>query len=193
LTAVEAPAVLANLEALLQAHGYSFLVLGLLVEGETVVLLAGLAAQMGHLKLPYVLMITAGTTFVVDQSLFWLGRWKGESILARQPRLAGPILRVQALIVRHPHASVLGLRFAYGLRVVGPIVVGASRLPALLYALLSATAITAWTCLFTALGWFFGAAAERVLMQAGRAQMGLLALLGVALLAAWWWRRRRGG
>lgn len=188
---MEAPALMASLEALLQAHGYSVLALGLLIEGETVVLLAGFAAHLGHMRLPLVLLVAAGVTFVVDQSLFWLGRWRGHALLAWQPRWARPVLRVHALVERHPRISVLGLRFAYGLRVVGPIVIGASGLPAIQYALLSATAISAWAGLYTGLGWFFGAAAERVLTQAGRLQMGLLGAALIGLAVAWWWRRRR--
>ncbi|MES2481202.1 MAG: DedA family protein [Pseudomonadota bacterium] len=189
---MESPDLIDSLRALLQAHGYSFLALGLLIEGETVVLLAGFAAHQGHLRLPLVLLVVAGVTFAVDQALFWLGRWKGEAVLARQPRLAVPVLRAHSLIARYPRVSVLGLRFAYGLRVVGPIVIGASGLPAAQYALLSAAAIAAWATVYTTLGWFFGAAAERVLTQAGRAQLGLLALIVVALAVGWWWRRRRG-
>lgn len=188
---MESSPLLASLQHLLATQGYAFLALGLVLEGETVVLLAGFAAHLGWMHLPAVIGLSAGATWLLDQGLFWVGRWKGEAVLSRWPRMAPAVGRAHRLIERYPHASVLGVRFAYGLRTVGPIVIGASGLPAIQYAALAAVAATLWAGLFATLGWYFGAAAERILAQAGRAQLGLLVLLGVGLLAAAWWRRRR--
>jgi membrane protein DedA with SNARE-associated domain len=186
---MEPQPLLASIQNLLATHGYAFLALGLVLEGETVVLLAGFAAHLGWMRLPFVIAIAAGVTWLLDQTLFWIGRWKGEAVLSRWPRLAASVGRAHRLIERYPHASVLGVRFAYGLRTVGPVVIGASGLPAIQYAALTAVAASLWAGLFATLGWYFGAAAERILAQAGRAQLGLLALLAVGLLSAAWWRR----
>ncbi len=188
---MESQPLLASVQHLLQTQGYAFLVLGLVIEGETVVLLAGFAAHLGWMRLPVVIGIAAAVTWLMDQSMFWLGRWKGEAVLSRWPRMAASIGRAHGLIEQYPHASVIGVRFAYGLRTVGPIVIGASGLPAIQYAALSAVAASLWAALFASLGFYFGAAAEQVLARAGRAQLGLLALLAVAVLAGAWWRRRR--
>jgi len=185
---MDTQSLIASLQHLLATHGYAFLALGLILEGETVVLLAGFAAQLGRMRLPVVIAIAACVTWLLDQTLFWIGRWKGEAVLSRWPRMAASLARAHRLIERYPHASVLGVRFAYGLRTVGPIVIGASGLPAIQYAALAAVAASAWAGLFATLGWYFGAAAERILAQAGGAQLGLLAILAVGVLAAVWWR-----
>jgi membrane protein DedA with SNARE-associated domain len=188
---MEPQPLLASLQHLLATQGYAFLALGLVLEGETVVLLAGFAAHQGWMRLPLVVALAAGVTWLLDQSLFWVGRWKGEAVLSRWPRMAASVEKAHRLIERYPHASVLGVRFAYGMRTVGPIVIGASGLPAIQYAALAAVAATLWAGVFATLGWYFGAAAQRILAQAGYAQLGLLALIAAAVAAAAWRRRRR--
>jgi membrane protein DedA with SNARE-associated domain len=59
---------------LLADHGYLAVLIGSLLEGETILVLAGFAAHQGHLSLPLVLAIAfVGGTFG-DQIFFWLGR-----------------------------------------------------------------------------------------------------------------------
>ena len=119
-----------NLPQLISEYGYWVLFLGALLEGETVVVLAGVSARLGLLDLRWVFAVAVCGAFAGDQSLFWIGRGRGEAVAARLPRLAAFTERANRLIARHPYALVLGLRFAYGLRTPLPILIGASRLSA---------------------------------------------------------------
>ncbi|WP_167784594.1 DedA family protein [Ramlibacter rhizophilus] len=180
-----------NLTELALDNGYLLLALGLVVEGETAVLLATLAAHRGWLQLPLVFGMAFAVAWLLDQSLYWLGRWKGVALLARWRRLARAAVRARRLVLRHPHASVIGVRFAYGLRTAGPMLIGASGLPAWQFALLSALAAALWAGILCTLGWVFAQALQQVLQYAQGVQLGLLALLVLAGLSAWWMARRR--
>ena len=68
-------------------YGYWAVVLGGLVEGETLLILAGFAARLGHLDLPVVMAVGAFMGAFSDVLLFSLGRWRGKQVLARWPKV----------------------------------------------------------------------------------------------------------
>lgn len=180
-----------NWSALLQAHGYWLLALGCLFEGETVLLLAGLAAHRGLLDPAAVIAVAAASGFGGDQAFFWLGRRHGAALLARWPALAEPAARVQRLVERWHEAVIIGVRFAYGLRVAGPLFIGSTAVPALRFALLNAVGALLWATLIGGIGWSFGAAAEALLGHLQHLQAWLFAgLLLLALLVTLLRRRR---
>src|SRR5256885_7814010 len=117
-----------DLHALLSSHGYWVLTLGCLFEGETLLLLAGFAASRGDLNIFAVVAIAAIAGFIGDQIFFWLGRKHGSAVLRRFPSVAQQVERVFGLIERYQGWVIVGVRFAYGLRVAGPIIIGTSRI-----------------------------------------------------------------
>jgi len=63
-----------TLESLVATHGYWILAVGCLLEGETALLLASVAAHAGYLDPFAVVGVAALSGFVADQFSFWLGR-----------------------------------------------------------------------------------------------------------------------
>lgn len=180
-----------NVEALIQTHGYWVLALGCLLEGETVLVLAGFAAHLGYLQFPWVVAVAAGAGFVGDQVFFWVGRRHGAAVLQRLPFLQRQAPRVHRLIETHPAALVIGMRFAYGMRIAAPIVVGSSSLRASRFAALNALGALLWAVSIAGLGWLFGRTAEAALGNLRHVEGWLaLALLAGALLVGLWRRRR---
>ena len=119
-----------DLPALIQAYGYPLTFIGALFEGETIVTLAGLAVHRGHLYwLPVLVLAAAGGT-VGDTIYFALGRRYGSELFARWPSFTTAIERVQRLVHRNPASAVIAVRFLYGMRIAGPVVIGSSGLSA---------------------------------------------------------------
>ena len=152
-----------NLADLVGTHGYWVLFLGCLLEGETLLVLAGFAAHRGYLNLGAVIALAAVAGFAGDQAAFWLGRRHGAVVLARFPSIERQAQRVQRQVTHHPSLSVIGVRFAYGLRVAGPVLMGTSALSPARFAVLNALGAILWATLLAALGWLFGEAAKAVL------------------------------
>ena len=73
------------LESLLASYGYPIVLLGTFLEGETVMVLAGVAAHMGYLSLDWVIACGFCGTYIGDQLYFYLGRKHGKTMLARHP------------------------------------------------------------------------------------------------------------
>ena len=180
-----------DIGSLIENHGYWVLALGCLLEGETVAVLAGYAAHRGYLHPGTAWAVAAGSAFVGDQCFFWLGRRHGAAMLARFPSLARQADRVHGWIDRQPALAVIGVRFAYGLRIAGPLLIGSSSMPAWRFAALNALGAMAWAGVLVSLGWAFGEAAQAVLGNLKHVEGWLLAALVLLGLGWWGWQRRK--
>ena len=183
-----------TLAVLIETHGYWLLAVGCLLEGETILILAGFAAHRGYLDPVAVLAIATIAGFAGDQFYFWLGRHRGAALLRRWPALAQQAERVLRLLAHYHEAMIIGLRFAYGLRIAGPVLLGTTPLPAWRFAAFNALGALLWAVLIGSLGWLFGDVAEAVFVHVRRAEGWLLLGLAVAGALFWWlrkvWHRR---
>jgi membrane protein DedA with SNARE-associated domain len=170
--------------------GYAAVALGAFAEGETVLLAAGYAAHRGLLDWWLVVFVAACAATMGDQAFYWIGRLWGVSLLKRFPKLAGQFPRVEELLLRYPHWAIVGVRFLYGLRIAGPIIIGAAGVPPGRFALFNVLGAMLWAPLIAGLGWIFGQALSAIAGQVQRVEIGLL-LLAVLVAAIWWLVIRR--
>lgn len=145
-----------DINTLIAHYGYAALVIGSLAEGETVTLLGGVAAHQGLLKFPLVVISVALGGMIGDQLLYLLGRRYGGKLLRRFSRHQDKIHRAQKMIQRRPYLFVIGTRFMYGFRVIGPLLIGASHLPPKVFLPLNILGALAWALIFTTLGYMGG-------------------------------------
>ncbi|EDU3657170.1 DedA family protein [Salmonella enterica subsp. enterica serovar Kiambu] len=183
-----------DINTLITHYGYAALVIGSMAEGETVTLLGGVAAHQGLLKFPLVAAVVALGGMMGDQLLYLLGRCYGGKILRRFPRYHTKIRRAQKMIQRHPYLFVIGTRFMYGFRVVGPLLIGASRLPPKIFLPLNIVGALIWALLFTTLGYLGGEVIAPWLHDLDQhLRHGVWLILAIVLVVGVrWWLKRRG-
>ena len=181
------------LPELLDHYGYLALFVGCLLEGETLLLLAGYAAQRGLMWLPAVIAVAFVGGTVGDQVFFFLGRWRGGALLARWPALQRGERRVSALLMRHHAWLIVGVRFMYGLRIVGPIMIGNARVGAGRFLALNLIGAAVWAPLVAGLGYAFGETLQWMLADLARyEQLGaavIVLIVALGALARWYVRR----
>ncbi|MCO7572122.1 DedA family protein [Pseudomonas chlororaphis] len=184
-----------DLNALIAAYGYWVIFIGCLLEGETVLILGGMAAHQGSLHWPQVIGWATLGGILGDQLLFWTGRYSGARLLPRLERHQAAIERVQGLIQRYPSTSVFAVRFLYGMRLVGPMVIGASGLAPWRFALLNVLGAAVWAILFVSAGYWAGEALEHFLGDLKPYRLpiflGVLALVALAALVRHLRNRRK--
>lgn len=83
-----------------------------------------------------------------DQALFWTGRYFGARLLPCLHKQQASIERVTQLIDQHPAASIFSARFLYGMRLVGPMVIGARKVSPLNFACINLFGAVVWATLF---------------------------------------------
>jgi membrane protein DedA with SNARE-associated domain len=177
-----------SLEHLIETYGYGVILIGTFMEGETVLMLGGIAAKLGYLHLPWVVIAAFAGSFLGDQLYFFLGRRHGKALMDRRPQWQPAAQRVYDLLDRYRMLFVVGFRFVYGLRTVSPFVIGMSRIPTVEFFLLNLTGALLWASGIGALAFSFGHALEAALGHVRRYEVGVMTLL--AGLAALMWLAR---
>ncbi|MGH8742149.1 MAG: DedA family protein [Burkholderiales bacterium] len=180
-----------DLGALIETHGYWVLASGCLVEGETVVVLAGFAANRGYLDPLAVIGLAALMAFLGDQFYFWMGRHHGPYVLARWPAVSRQAERVHRLVERFHAAVIIGMRFAYGLRIAGPVLIGTSPISAVRFALIDALGAILWGVVFGGAGWLFADVAQAMLGEIKQWEGRILLALVAAAALVWGIRKLR--
>jgi membrane protein DedA with SNARE-associated domain len=180
-----------SLHQLLDQYGYLALFAGSLLEGETILALAGFAAHGGYLSLPWVMIVAFCGGTMGDQVFFFIGRRWGETLMRRLPRLRVKAQGVNRLLLRHHAGLIVGVRFMYGLRIVGPIVIGMSDVPATRFLTFNLIGAAIWSVTIGGAGFLFGQSVQSLLARAEDYE-GLAALLivGLAVLIGTWHRLR---
>ncbi|MGF0239702.1 DedA family protein [Rhodococcus sp. IEGM1300] len=169
----------------LATYGYWAVFFGCLIEGETILILGGMAAHQHILHLWTVIGWASLGGMLGDQLLFWSGRYFGGKLLPRLSKKQAAIERVTGLIARYPSTSVFAVRFLYGMRLVGPVVIGASGLSPLRFTLLNALGAAVWATLFASAGYWAGEALESMLgnLKPYRLPIVLIVLVLAAAIA----------
>ncbi len=178
-----------SLAIIISRFGYPALAIGLLLEGETVLVLAAFMARRGYLELPWVLLIAFLVTFASDQFFFWLGRKQGNLFLERHPGWKRNVERAKSLLKRNTTLLFLGFRFMYGLRTVLPFVFGMSQLSRRRFALLNFVGTLLWVLVFGLAGYLFGQLMEIVLVDVRKYEIWIA--LGIILAGVFVWSFRR--
>ena len=179
------------MESLIADFGYIAVFIGTFLEGETILALAGLAAEHGYLSYWAVVGVAIVGAFLGDQACFFIGRRYGVRLLARFPKLAAKAPRVQRVLRRWDAPAIILLRFAYGLRLAGPIVIGTCGISPWRIALFNFLGTLLWAPLVAGIGYVAGYALHEWLGKLQHAQMALVVALALAIALAWLLLRRR--
>jgi len=180
------------LQTFLESYGLPAIVVGTFLEGETILLLAGLAAHRGYLPLPAVIAAGFLGTFAGDQLYFHLGRRHGERFLAKRPKWHSGVARAREVLERHDVAFILGFRFLYGLRTVSPFAIGMSGIGLRRFVILNGLGGLAWTAAITLLGYGVGQGAETLIGRVKTFEAWLFLWVALAGGTAWLIRHLRG-
>ncbi len=152
-----------DLPGLIYTYGYLAVLVGAFLEGETVLALAGLAAYRGHLDLFNVIAIALVAGFAGDQFFFFLGRVQGQRILVRFPHAQERAHRFDAMLSRWHAPLIMCIRFMYGFRIIGPVLLGMGRVPAWKFLVYNFIGAAVWAPLIAGIGYLFGGMLEAVL------------------------------
>jgi len=145
-----------SIEILIQKYGYLALIVGTFLEGETVLVLGGFAAQQEVLVLPYVILAAFLGALCSDQLFFFLGRLKGKRFLDRRPKFQARAKKAKKLLERYHTLVIIGFRFIYGIRNITPFVLGMSNVKIWKFFALNVLAALIWATAIGTAGFFFG-------------------------------------
>jgi membrane protein DedA with SNARE-associated domain len=174
-----------TLLSFIQEYGYLFIFAATLLEGETVVALAGFAAFEGYLTLEGVIFAAFLGGMIGDQVFFYFGRFRGTEFVNARPKLKERARKIHRLMERYQNLLIFGSRFMYGFRMLIPVLFGTSRVSGLRFLIFNLLGAAVWSAVFSSIGYFLGSAIETYITHFHRAEkyvlLGLLAGAGIVL------------
>lgn len=166
----------------IENYGYLAIFFGSSIEGETTLVLGGLAAHDGYLELRFVFLIAILGAIIGDLLWFTLGRIWGVSILKRWPRLQKWAARPMGAISARPGLLSFLMRFFYGLRNVVPFSIGMSSISTKRFLVFNTAGAVVWGIILVGLGYFIGEALQGLVGHLKRIEFALVVI--VLLIAA---------
>src|SRR5208282_2148093 len=138
-------------------------------------------------------VVGAVGAFLTDNLFFAIGRVFGPALLKQFPGLAPSAARADLLVERLPNTVVISVRFLYGMRSVGPAVIGSGTMTWSRFVLLDALAASMWSACWVSAGYVLGEAVEQLLREFTSLGAWLVggAVVGCALVASIMYLRRR--
>jgi membrane protein DedA with SNARE-associated domain len=173
-----------DIPSFLDTYGYLAVFVGAFLEGETILGLAGLAAHRGYLDFYTVAVVALLAGFLGDQFYFFLGRFKGQKILMRFPLAHERAHRFDAMLSRWHAPLIIAIRFMYGFRIMGPVLLGMGRVPAWKFVVFNFIGAAIWAPLIAGIGYFCGTVLETILHDVKRYEMWVFAAVALVGLAA---------
>ncbi|WP_114228804.1 MULTISPECIES: DedA family protein [Sphingomonas] len=141
---------------LIEQYGVLGVFLAAFVEGELGVVVGGAMAHLGKLNSLYVVLAAWSAAAMSGQLFFFLGRSQREAKWVHKVTDKKAFALAIKWIDLHPTLFCLGYRFIYGMRVVGPVAISLSHMPARTFLLFNLGTAFVWACAGTGLGWYFG-------------------------------------
>jgi membrane protein DedA with SNARE-associated domain len=184
-------------------YGYAVVFVGVLLEnagapvpGETMLLAGAALSRYGSLRLSWVIVAAIVGATLGDNIGFFIGRRGGRVLVERYGALLGltppRLSEFDGFFERHGAKTVFVARFVTGLRVIGALLAGASRLSWSRFLVFNALGAVAWAATFGAVGYALGYSWHTLEQWIGRSGLFLLVLIGVvgalAVLRARWRR-----
>jgi membrane protein DedA with SNARE-associated domain len=183
-----------SIQSFIDTYGYVAILVGSFLEGETILVLGGLAAHSGYLDLSFVILAAFIGSLCGDQLFFFLGRWHSDAFLKRRPSWSARVAKAQKLLDRFRTPIILGFRFFYGLRTVTPFVIGMSAVPTVRFVFLNAVGALIWAIAVGTGGYLFGNALEILIGNIKHHEIrvfGVIAALGAVIWIIHIVRRKR--
>lgn len=174
-----------SLESIVTQFGYPALVVGLALEGETMLILGVFMAHRGYLSLPLVILIGWLVSFGSDQFFFWMGRIKGSQFLETRPAWKPHVEKAKSMLGRNTNMLFLGVRFMYGLRTVLPFVIGMSKLDPKKFVPLNFVGALLWALTFGLAGHVIGRLMAAIFEDVKEHE--LMIVIGIILTGACVW------
>ena len=154
---------------------------GVIVPGETLVIVGGFYAKVGDLWFPAVAFVAAVGAILGDNLGYWIGRRFGRGWLERHGRkvfiTADRLETAERYYRQHGGKTIFLGRFIPVVRSVGFIVAGVSKMEWRRFLLYDVLGAVLWAVGHTAIGYTLGASYQRFERYATPLGIGLLVLL----------------
>ncbi|MFH0779692.1 MAG: DedA family protein [Parcubacteria group bacterium] len=174
-----------SIELLTIHYGYLALIIGTMLEGETVLVIGGFLAYLGYLNFYLVIILAYAASVATDQAFFCLGRHKGQALIEKHRFLKRRFIWIHNLLEKHETKAIFLFRFLYGCRAAMAAVIGSSRIKTKKFFIVNAASGLVWSILFASIGYFVGTAAGAMIGRIKHFEKEIISTI-IVLSALFW-------
>lgn len=174
-----------------QDWGYVAVFLGSLIEGESVIFIAGFFAHEGVLSLPKIIIVSFIGTLFADQALYHVGRHYGNHVIDRFPSLRPRADKAFELLRRYDNIFILSFRFIWGIRIISPIIIGSSGVEFKRFLILNFIAAIIWSVGSCVAAYYFAHLIMDKMHLLPKIILGILLIGGILTYFVNKWRKQR--
>lgn len=171
--------------------GYLAVFLGSMVEGESIIIIAGFFAHEGILSLPKIIVISFIGTLFADQALYYVGRKYGIHFIDKYPSLKYRADKAFGLLKRYQNSFILSFRFIWGIRVISPIIIGSSGVTVKRFTILNVLAALIWSVGSCVGAYYFAHLILEYLILFPRILFGVVAAAALIIVVYKVWQKRK--
>lgn len=160
-------------------YGYWLLFVGVFLEGEAVLLTAGVFAYLGYFNLFWVVVIACLAIIAGDNAQYWLGRKLGKKFLQKYSRFK----KLNNKFNNHTNKILLASRFLFGMRSATMLMAGANNFNYKRFLKFNAVSGILWVIAVALLGFVFGASFVflRKILKYSALAITILVVLGILI------------
>ena len=174
---------------LLDQYGLWALAFGAFFQGYSMVILAGLLVSQDILDLTEVWLVSTISAWVGHWFLYGVGmildRYRG---IIKSPKINKKLDHLENTIKLHPWLSMFFIQYGYGIRIIGAIAFGISRVHRLWFAWAQLINCAIWATLLSGIGYIAGSGVHQ-LPEHALVRVSILLTMAFVLFAIS--RRRR--
>lgn len=127
-----------------------------MLEGESALILAGLAAHGGHIHIVLITFIAGCGGFIGDQIYFYIGRYSKNYIRKKLSKQKRKFAIAQLLLQKYGWPIIFIQRYMYGFRTIIPMSIGLTGYSSKKFALINFISAQVWAAITITLAYIFG-------------------------------------
>ncbi len=169
---------------LISSYGLWVIFFGMMIEGTTMIIVAGILAYLGMLPIGETVVVAIAGAAVGDQLWYLLGKRYTARVLQRFPSLSARVERLSDKVHKKGNLLAFGSRFVYGGAILFPVALGVYDYPHRKFTLFDLFGVTLWACAGIALGYFLGTGVEQLFGKIKKVEH-LLWLFAIIVFVVW--------
>ncbi|QJC30093.1 DedA family protein [Enterobacteriaceae endosymbiont of Plateumaris sericea] len=171
-----------DITKIINQYGYLIILIGSLLEGETCIVIGGIAAHKKLLIYHWVIIISTLGAIIGDQFLFYIGKKYSNKLLFFFKKNNFKLYKYQNLITNYPYIFIIMVRFMYGFRLIGPIIIGITKIKTFKFLIFNIIGAIIWSIIFVSLGFIFGDIITSWIKDINKITKYILYILSIILL-----------